>query len=53
MGTFHPYLHPNYFVMLDMNHIIIAGVMRTLNRRIWVDFMKKSAKLTNNRRSNE
>jgi len=39
--------------MIDINHIIIVGVMRTLNRRIGVDFMNKSAKLTNNRRSNE
>ena len=53
MDVFHPYLPPNYYEMIDINHIIIVGVMRTLNRRIGVDFMNKSAKLTNNRRSNE
>jgi septal ring factor EnvC (AmiA/AmiB activator) len=33
--------------MIDTNHIIIIGVMRTFNRRIEVDFMKRSTKLTN------
>ena len=47
MEDFHPYLTPIYFEMIDINHIIIIGGMRTFNRRIEVGFMEKSAKLTN------
>jgi hypothetical protein len=46
MEVFHPFLYPIYFEMLDTNHIIIIGGMRTFDRRIEVGFMKKSAKLT-------
>ena len=53
MDYFHPFLHPIYFEMIDINHIIIFGAMRTFNRRIEVDFTKKSAKLNQHRRSNE
>ena len=47
MEDFHPFLPPIYFEMIDTNHIIIIGGMRTFNRRIEVGFMKKSTKLTN------
>ena len=47
MEDFHPFLYLIYYIKIDINHIIIIRGIRTFNRRIEVDFMKKSAKLTN------
>ena len=46
MEDFHPFLHPIWFDLIDINHIIIIGDVRTFDRKIEVDFTKKSAKLT-------